>query len=110
MERQKHRYYNKFCQRTSKKTLEEFAPFIKAHVSDICRCYDVEFVFDTELEVSKLVKMILFNSVFIIELFLRNSENEVNNFLFDKEWLRVELEMNLLLLENQLPFFIFEAL
>ncbi|XP_021281013.1 uncharacterized protein LOC110414252 [Herrania umbratica] len=32
MERQKQRYYNKFCQRTSKKTLEEFASFIKAHV------------------------------------------------------------------------------
>ncbi|KAK6260910.1 hypothetical protein SCA6_015384 [Theobroma cacao] len=84
MERQKQRYYNKFYQRTSKKILEEFASFIKAHVSDICRCYDVEFVFDTELEVSKFVKMILFDSVFIIELFLRNSEKEVNDFLFDK--------------------------
>ncbi|KAK6260906.1 hypothetical protein SCA6_015380 [Theobroma cacao] len=110
MERQKQRYYNKFYQRTSKKILEEFASFIKAHVSDICRCYDVEFVFDTELEVSKFVKMILFDSVFIIELFLRNSEKEVNDFLFDKVWLRVELLMDLLLLENQLPFFILEAL
>ncbi|KAK6260916.1 hypothetical protein SCA6_015390 [Theobroma cacao] len=109
-ERQKQRYYKKICQRTSKKTLEEFASFIKAHVSDICRCYDVEFVFDTELEVSKYVKMILFDAVFIIELFLRNSEKEVNDFLFDKVWLRVELEMDLLLFEYQLPFFLLESL
>ncbi|XP_017970136.1 PREDICTED: UPF0481 protein At3g47200 [Theobroma cacao] len=110
MERQKERYYDKFCQRTSENTLEQFASFIKARVRDICRCYDVEFVLDTELAVSKFVKIILFDAVFLIELFLRNSEKEVIDFLVNKVWLRVELELDLLLLENQLPFFILEAL
>ncbi|XP_007052257.2 PREDICTED: putative UPF0481 protein At3g02645 [Theobroma cacao] len=110
MERQKQRYYQKFRQRTSKKTLEEFSSFIKEHVSGICKCYDVDFGFDTELEVSKFVKMILFDAIFIIELFLRNSENEVNDFLFRGRWLRVELQTDLMLLENQLPLFVLEDL
>ncbi|XP_007052259.2 PREDICTED: UPF0481 protein At3g47200 [Theobroma cacao] len=110
MERQKQRYYNKFCQRTSKKTLEEFKSFIKAHVSGICRCYDIEFAFDLELKGFNFEKMILFDAIFIIELFLRNFEEVNDDFLFSKVWLRAKLETDLLLLENQLPFFILEAL
>ncbi|KAK6260902.1 hypothetical protein SCA6_015376 [Theobroma cacao] len=109
MERQKQKYYNKFCQRISKKTLEKFKSFIQEHVSCICRCYDIDFAFNTELEVLDFEKMILCDAVFIIELFLKNYDR-VDESLFKKEWLKVELHLDLRLLENQLPFFVLEAL
>ncbi|XP_017984446.1 PREDICTED: putative UPF0481 protein At3g02645 [Theobroma cacao] len=110
MESQKQRYYKKFCQRTSKKTLEEFVSFIQEHLNRICKCYQVQFVFRTESEASKFTEMILYDAVFIIEYFLRNFEREVNDFLFHREWLSVELQTDLMLLENQLPFFLLEDL
>ncbi|XVF22803.1 hypothetical protein REPUB_Repub12eG0202300 [Reevesia pubescens] len=110
MERQKRRYYNKFGERTSKKTLEGFKCFIKQHLKRICWCYDVELVFQTEPNASKFIEMILYDAVFIIELFLRNFDKEVNDFLFCRGWLSLELQTDLILLENQLPFFVLEYL
>ncbi|KAK6260920.1 hypothetical protein SCA6_015394 [Theobroma cacao] len=102
MERQKLRYYKKFLSRTSKETLGRFVRFIKENGRQMRRCYDFEFVFQTELEASNFTKMILYDAVFIIEFFLRNFHDDevVNGFLSHREWLSVELKTDLMLLEN----------
>ncbi|XP_021279692.1 uncharacterized protein LOC110413249 [Herrania umbratica] len=109
MERQKLRYYKKFSERTSEKKLKEFASYIENHAEGICRCYEIQFIL--LLEAPKFKKIILDDAVFIIELFLRESEkNSDDYFLRRKALLRVELPTDLMLLENQLPFFVLEEL
>ena len=68
--------------------------------------------------------MVLVDSTFIIELFLRNQENEKRiqenepllkndakkedeeDYILSKPWLEEGIKQDLMLLENQLPFFI----
>ncbi|XP_021280411.1 UPF0481 protein At3g47200-like [Herrania umbratica] len=106
MERQKQRYYENFLRGTSVETLKKTASYIENNLEPICRCYEAQFVF--ELEASKFIKIISYDAVFIIELFLRTiGETDDDNF-FRGELLRVELPTDLMLLENQLPFFVLE--
>ena len=86
MERQKLRYHKKFCERTSKETLQEFVSFVEKNVKRIKGCYD-EFVFKTKFDASKFVTMILYDAVFIIEFLMRSSEQE-KDFLLNREWLK----------------------
>lgn len=74
-------------------------------------------------------KMILWDAVFIFELFLKNREFEEdkhksqsetdtencqkkykNDYIIAKPWLRSAVQRDLILLENQLPFFILQVL
>ncbi|XP_061962621.1 UPF0481 protein At3g47200-like isoform X2 [Populus nigra] len=58
----------------------------------------------------------LHSSVFIFELFLKNEEDMHDNkryqddFIVGKPWLRAAIQRDLILLENQLPFFILKKL
>ncbi|XP_030963893.1 UPF0481 protein At3g47200-like [Quercus lobata] len=59
------------------------------------------------------VKMILLDSIFIIELFLRTAtrqEYEKDDYILSKPWLDEGIKHYLILLENQLPFFILDEL
>ncbi|XVF73495.1 hypothetical protein PTKIN_Ptkin12aG0205900 [Pterospermum kingtungense] len=110
MERQKSRYYQKFRERTADEiTLEKFRRYIKENAGRICRCYD-ELAFETEFQASEFKRMILYDAVFIIEFFLRHSEREARDFLLKREWFRLDLHRDLILLENQLPFFVLKDL
>jgi len=53
------------------------------------------------------VKMILLDTIFIIELFLRNFEREKyqkHDYILSNAWLEFHIKQDLILLENQLPF------
>ena len=116
------RYFN-FCYRTGK-CQKEIARIIEENEVKIRHCY---------AEISKLnsedfVKMVLVDSTFIIELFLRNQENEKRiqenepllkndakkedeeDYILSKPWLVEGIKQDLMLLENQLPFFILKEL
>ncbi|MED6187639.1 hypothetical protein PIB30_078252 [Stylosanthes scabra] len=59
--------------------------------------------------------MILLDSVFIMELFLRNSERkddelEINDPIFKTSWICKAIQRDLLLLENQIPMSVLEEL
>ncbi|XVF33587.1 hypothetical protein REPUB_Repub17cG0181000 [Reevesia pubescens] len=110
MERQKRRYYKKFVERTSQETLKEFSSFIEDNEKRLHSCYDVELIFEKDSKASKFMEIILGDAVFIIELFLRNFGKEADDFLFCRVWLSLELHTDLILLENQLPFFVLEDL
>ena len=119
MEKLKVIYFKDFCYRTGK-CQKEIARIIEENEVKIRHCY---------AEISKLnskdfVKMVLVDSTFIIELFLRNQENEKRiqenepllkndakkedeeDYILSKPWLEEGIKQDLMLLENQLPFFI----
>ncbi|XP_017973973.1 PREDICTED: UPF0481 protein At3g47200 [Theobroma cacao] len=97
---------------TSEETQKNFESYMEKEVQRIYRCYDIQFVFG--LEASKFKKIILRDAIFIIVLFLvkvgEHIIDEDDNFLIRRVLLTVELSTDLMLLENQLPFFVFEDL
>ena len=59
------------------------------------------------------VIMILLDSIFIIELFLRTAtrqEYETDDYILSKPWLDEGIKHDFILLDNQLPFFILDEL
>lgn len=122
MEIQKQRYLKEFCKRLGGKTKVQES--LKVLWSTIQRLEDKikrYYAADTSVEFSsdddhKFVKMILFDAVFIFELFLKNEEDMrddkryQDDFIIGKPWLRAAIQRDLILLENQLPFFILEKL
>ncbi|KAL4599807.1 hypothetical protein ACB092_11G153400 [Castanea dentata] len=116
------RYLRELCYRTGKDH-KDIASVIEAKELEIRRCYDE--IFDISSE--DFVKMVLLDSAFIIEHFLKSTvcrENEskasgevVSNGREDRNdcvtstpLLRKHITQDLLLLENQLPFFILDEL
>jgi hypothetical protein len=116
MEIQKQRYLKEFCKRLRGKTKESLKVLwrtIEDLEDDIKRRYAAD-TFDFSKD--QFVKMILFDAVFIFELFLKNEEDMrddkryQDDFIIGKPWLRAAIQRDLILLENQLPFFILEKL
>ncbi|KAF5446152.1 hypothetical protein F2P56_031802 [Juglans regia] len=62
--------------------------------------------------IKEFVKMIVLDGIFIIELFFRTSGNaeDEDDYILRKPWLREGIQHDLILLENQLPFFVLEDL
>ncbi|KAM3685481.1 hypothetical protein ACB094_11G123100 [Castanea mollissima] len=100
-EKLKVRYLKEFCYRTGK-CQKEIARVIEENEVKIRRCY--EEIFDISGE--DFVKMVLLDSTFIIELFLR--ANDEKDSMSSKPLLDCHIQADLILLENQLPFFILE--
>ncbi|KAI5564209.1 hypothetical protein BDE02_14G043400 [Populus trichocarpa] len=121
MEIQKQRYLKEFSKRLRGKTKEQvreslnvLSSTIEDEKDKIKHCYaDNTF---HQFSRNQFVKMILFDAVFIFELFLKNEEDMRGNkryqhdFIIGKPWLRAAIQRDLILLENQLPFFILEKL
>ncbi|KAL0007596.1 hypothetical protein SO802_009098 [Lithocarpus litseifolius] len=103
MEKLKVRYLKEFCYRSGK-CQKEIARVIEENEVKIRRCY--EEIFDMSSE--DFVKMVLLDSTFIIELFLR--ANDKKDYMSSKPLLNCHIQADLILLENQLPFFILEEL
>ncbi|XP_062173286.1 UPF0481 protein At3g47200-like [Alnus glutinosa] len=105
MKMHKLRYLMAFSDRTGK-SQEDLRKIIKENEVKIRHCYSE----DCRLNSKDFVKMILLDAIFIIELFLRIDENHENDYIVKKPWLEIGIRRDLLLLENQLPFFILEKL
>ncbi|KAL0013008.1 hypothetical protein SO802_000077 [Lithocarpus litseifolius] len=108
MEKHKERCFESLKQRTGI-TLEDFERDIRPMENSIRQCY-VETVVD--LGSDDFVKMIMLDVSFILELFLKfNSESWPREYpLLVEAWLLDTVFRDLLLLENQLPFFVIEKL
>ncbi|ONI22372.1 LOW QUALITY PROTEIN: hypothetical protein PRUPE_2G124800 [Prunus persica] len=106
MESHKKKYYENFCQRTSRKK-EELETFIREKEDDILRCYAGSIEPDIDF-----VKVILIDACFILELFLRNCQTEKheNYYILRSPLLRKAVEQDLILFENQLPYPLLQGL
>ncbi|XP_050282420.1 UPF0481 protein At3g47200-like [Quercus robur] len=112
MESLKLRYFNEFFCRRTWKGQKEFANIIIKNEENIRQCYAEEISLPGK-EDFVFVKMILLDSIFIIELFLRTASRsgyEKDDYILSKPWLEEGIKHDLILLENQLPFFILEQL
>ncbi|XP_023922640.2 UPF0481 protein At3g47200 [Quercus suber] len=131
MEMLKLRHLKEFCYRTGT-CHKDIASTIEANELKIHRCYDENFDISSE----DFVNMVVLDSIFIIELFLRSAaidalfrtamcgEDESDtsedisiargehkkDCISCKPLLRKHIAQDLLLLENQLPFFIIDKL
>ncbi|CAK8568651.1 unnamed protein product [Lathyrus sativus] len=107
MERHKLIYFKAFLRRTDS-TLHIFVHYIESIIPIFTRSYSETLDFTHQ----ELVKLILIDSGFIIELFWRfyyDDWSQDDAFLL-KPWLASHIRLDLLLLENQLPFFILEKI
>ncbi|XP_031281372.1 UPF0481 protein At3g47200-like [Pistacia vera] len=107
MERQKIRYMESFLKRITVEKCDELLSFIENNEQRIRNCY-AEII---KMESDAFITMIQHDAIFILELFLRSYHNDrSDNFLLKIPTTRFALKMDLQLLENQLPFFVFEEL
>jgi hypothetical protein len=105
MEMQKLRYFKNFLDRT-KKRQEDLLKIIVDDEEKIRHCYSEDF---DQLNSKDFVEMILLDAIFIIELFW-GDQNDRNDYIYRKPWLELAIQRDLILLENQLPFFVLEKL
>lgn len=107
MENKKKRYMKYFLDRTSSKIkLHEISAFIKNNEQRICHSY---------AEISKLNSldyrfMILYDAIFIIELFLRDRSGDRSDLLLVIDIQGSTLCSDLQLAETQLPYFVLEGI
>jgi hypothetical protein len=104
MEMHKLRYLKDFLYRTGK-SQEDLLMIIQDKEVEIRQCYSKE----CRLSSTDFVKMVLLDAIFIIELFLKRRGTE-NDYISSQPWLGTAIRHDLMLLENQLPFFVIENL
>lgn len=118
MERKKSEYYEIFWKDRVSKAGElhgaedEFWNALKEDEKKIKQCYEDDFD-RIENPDQDFLDLILRDAVFIFELFLKYSENEEEfkkDSILKESGLRAAIRRDLILLENQLPFFILEKL
>ncbi|KRH08613.1 hypothetical protein GLYMA_16G161200v4 [Glycine max] len=108
MEELKVNYLKAFLNRTQV-PVGTFVVTLHALEDKIRSCYAVRIKYNSD----DFLKMILIDACFIIELFLRlyryNYWRGKDPVLL-KDWMRMQIRSDLILLENQLPFFVLEQL
>ncbi|XP_058785867.1 UPF0481 protein At3g47200-like [Vicia villosa] len=104
MERHKLIYFKAFLKR-AETTTQPLIECIESIIPKFRRCYSETLDFTDQ----ELVKLILIDSGFIIELFY-GYYYEQDDFYLLKPWLRCNIRLDLLLFENQLPFFVVEKI
>ncbi|KAM3762786.1 hypothetical protein ACB098_01G371900 [Castanea mollissima] len=111
MEQRKLRYLKYFIERVENFdiSLEDLVRIIKENEESIRCCYAETIHLDSD----HFVKIITMDSIFILELFWRDFFNDwmsEDNGACLETWLISAIQFDLILLENQLPFFILEKL
>ncbi|KAI5587068.1 hypothetical protein BDE02_05G006700 [Populus trichocarpa] len=117
MERKKYEYYEQFWEdrvskeRERKGAEDEFWDALEEDKNKIHQCYEDG---SRRIKISqRFLGLILCDAVFIFELFLKYREGRekyIKDSILKETWLRAAIRRDLILLENQLPFFILEKL
>ncbi|KAJ3691172.1 hypothetical protein LUZ61_020336 [Rhynchospora tenuis] len=117
MEKQKWRYLQNYLDRNPTNNIEHCISKLKGLESQARRCYFEE----VELQSDEFLKMMLLDGCFIIEFLMKwyydeedVSLNQTHSWSQDSisnvEWVLPMIRNDLLLMENQIPFFIIEKL
>ncbi|KAF8023312.1 hypothetical protein BT93_F0727 [Corymbia citriodora subsp. variegata] len=102
------RYLTGFLRR-SKADLIACTRMVKELEHQIRQCYQERLPQGSD----ELIEMILVDAVFVVELFIRNhypKQREENDEIFSMQWMSNAIFHDVLLLENQVPFFVLEDL
>lgn len=106
MEEHKWRYLHDILSRKTEGWLEDCLATVKG-LEKKARNYYSELI--TTLDSDSFVEMMVLDACFIVELFRKSRSND-NDFIVGLDWVRKALHYDLLLLENQIPFFILQRL
>ncbi|XP_059434009.1 UPF0481 protein At3g47200-like [Corylus avellana] len=111
MQMHKLRYFMDFCRNRTSESQKSLLKIIEEDEKKIRHCYSEEFR-NSSID---FVKMILLDAIFIIELFLKTNQKiqkkeEECDYILRKPLLGNGILHDLILLENQLPFFVLEKL
>ncbi|TXG62515.1 hypothetical protein EZV62_009509 [Acer yangbiense] len=106
MEKEKVTCYEKFCSRLRGNWLDKFMSFLQLHETRIRNTY--RYVSGTcPLSSDVFQKMVLYDSIFILEFFFSCHEGEKSGIILNHSLVKESLiRRDLLLLENQVPYFI----
>ncbi|MED6134664.1 hypothetical protein PIB30_039049 [Stylosanthes scabra] len=104
MEGHKQVYCQHFIER-SEPSLTDLVSCIQQLEPQIRACYSEKI----ELTVEEFVKVIFIDCCFVIELFLKD-DGMINDAISSKPWIGTRVIHDLLLLENQLPLFVFDKI
>ncbi|XP_028787281.1 UPF0481 protein At3g47200 [Neltuma alba] len=115
MQNQKLRYFGFFWARLNNnnnngEAMKAYKEYLEAEEEAIRHCYADKLLPFTKEE---WVEMMLLDSVFIMELFLRIQGDKTeyeDDIILKQTWLNKSVQRDLLLLENQIPLFILEKL
>ncbi|KAM7490190.1 hypothetical protein LguiA_033111 [Lonicera macranthoides] len=109
MEVFKKRYFKKVVRRDSGVHLKNYIEFLKYCEASIRQCYS-EII---EMDSDEFVTMMLVDGCFIIELLLRRyymDFRDADHSILSATRLRNDIYRDLILLENQIPFFVLEGI
>ncbi|KAH7653361.1 hypothetical protein IHE45_19G076200 [Dioscorea alata] len=106
MEEIKWCYLHKLLSRVPENTLEELLGVVRAQAPQARKMYSENLC----LEPDAFVKMLLLDGCFIVEFLVRFVLEENHGQLSDTNWKMPLVRNDLLLLENQVPFFILQSL
>lgn len=108
MQEQKLRYVQNFIRRNEDKTLKDYLKAIKGWENEAREYYNENI----SLSSSEFTEMVLLDACFVIEFFLNWHWETLdeNDRVFGKPSLEHVIRRDLLLIENQLPFFVLEGL
>ncbi|XP_078161568.1 UPF0481 protein At3g47200-like [Carex rostrata] len=109
LEEQKWRFLQDFLSRGDHISLDLCISEMKSLEEITRRCYSEKF---DDLKSKAFVEMMLLDGCFVLEYFIKDFEgnNLVPNSIYEVGWNSVFIFRDLLLLENQIPFFIVEKL
>ncbi|GFY81627.1 transmembrane protein, putative [Actinidia rufa] len=105
MEEHKLRYLQLLLQRKNESNAERYVIAIRSLEQEARRCYAEPI----NLTSNEMVEMMLLDGCFIIELmrkFKKASLREKNDPIYEMDWTVNSLQRDLMLFENQLPFFV----
>jgi hypothetical protein len=105
MEEHKYRYLKLILDRRNERDVKRYTKAMRELEERTRRCYAEPISLTTE----ELVEMMLLDGCFIIELFRKVSKNDPCEPIFKLDWLS-GLWCDMLLFENQLPFFVLTKL
>eukprot|EP00268_Persea_americana_P037845 TRINITY_DN3752_c0_g2_i1.p1 TRINITY_DN3752_c0_g2~~TRINITY_DN3752_c0_g2_i1.p1 ORF type:complete len:544 (-),score=81.34 TRINITY_DN3752_c0_g2_i1:323-1954(-) len=106
MENHKWRYLQDFLSRNKTICLERCLVEIQSLEVGVRNCYSETI----DLKSDEFVEVMVLDGCFIIELFLKQNENTESDPIFNTRWMLPVISHDMLLLENQLPFFILKRL
>ncbi|XP_057776324.1 uncharacterized protein LOC130995189 [Salvia miltiorrhiza] len=103
MEDHKLRYFQHLIRRKPSNNVQSYAACVGRLEAEARKCYADA---PTSLSPSEFIQMLVLDGCFIVELLLKCYLREENDPIFQMDWMIISVQRDLMLFENQLPFFV----
>ena len=107
MEKEKLKYFKKLTERVGMDKKKNISSSIENQEERLRNCYSGKF---KSIKSRDFVEMILLDAVFIIQFLLESKDHDINDPKNFEPRMTFDIRQDLMLLENQLPFFIIQEI